>query len=77
MFLRKTALSFIVLTAVFATAPVLTEPPAQTPISKDSILELHLGGGSVEVLLAYVKAAASVTPLSPDDVLALKQGGRA
>jgi hypothetical protein len=75
MFLRKTALGFILLTAVFATAPVLTEPPAQTPISKDNILELHLGGASVEVLLAYVKAAASVTPLSPDDVLALKKKG--
>jgi len=75
MVLRTTALGFILLTAILATTPALAEPPAEMPVSKDSILRLHLGGGSVEGLLAYVKAAASVTPLSADDVLALKKEG--
>ena len=75
MFPRTTVLGLTLLIAIFAASSALTEPPAQTPGSKDGILKLHLGGAPVEVLLAYVKTAASVTPLSPDDVLALRKEG--
>ncbi len=75
MFLRNIALSSIALTAIVAASPQLAEPPVKTPISKDSILELHRGGGAVDALLASIKTAASVIPLSPADVVALKKEG--
>lgn len=73
MFLRNSTHSFMLLTAVLATAQALAL--SQKPISNESILKLSLGGASAEVLLAYVKAAASVTPLSSDDALALQNEG--
>jgi len=39
MSLRTIALGSLLLTAVFAAAPALTKPPAQTPVSKDGALD--------------------------------------